>query len=333
METEPRQTSTQAHQQWLADRKTYLGGTDAAAIVGENPYKTPLMVWREKKGLVPDFDNAKMRFGRERENHVIRRYMEQTGHKVRRCRTFRHPKATYFGANPDGLICVHRGVLECKTGINHGQWGDPGTDQVPRHYLIQGVWYLGITERPFVDFAFEDRETCQTSIYRVFRDEEYEELLFQLCNDFHRAYIETDIEPPASEGDLEDITAKLPTGSDRVIAATQEIEDMVYRMIREKATAGKLYSSVKNAEAQIKMFMGDASALMGTWGKPITWKNDRPSIEVDFGAALCSYRFLAAGMLGDPSHPVLGLLDKCIEEAKATKAGSRRFLIPKEVAA
>ena len=37
--------------EWLAFRKTGLGGSDAAAILGLSPFKTNVEVWEEKVGL------------------------------------------------------------------------------------------------------------------------------------------------------------------------------------------------------------------------------------------------------------------------------------------
>jgi predicted phage-related endonuclease len=36
---------------WLNDRRTYIGGTDIAAIMGVHPYATPLTVYEQKLGL------------------------------------------------------------------------------------------------------------------------------------------------------------------------------------------------------------------------------------------------------------------------------------------
>ena len=45
-----------SHEEWLAIRNGYIGGSDAGAIVGMNPYSSPFSVWAEKTGNVPGFE-------------------------------------------------------------------------------------------------------------------------------------------------------------------------------------------------------------------------------------------------------------------------------------
>ena len=36
---------TANHEEWLALRSGYIGGSDAAAVIGLNPYKSPFALW------------------------------------------------------------------------------------------------------------------------------------------------------------------------------------------------------------------------------------------------------------------------------------------------
>ena len=40
--------SKMSHEEWLALRKTGLGGSDAGAVCGLNPYSSPMKVFRDK---------------------------------------------------------------------------------------------------------------------------------------------------------------------------------------------------------------------------------------------------------------------------------------------
>ena len=52
------------HEQWLAYRRTGLGGSDAGAIMGVSPYKSAYAVWADKLGaLPPTEDSEPMRQG------------------------------------------------------------------------------------------------------------------------------------------------------------------------------------------------------------------------------------------------------------------------------
>ena len=41
---------------WLQARRNHIGGSDAAACVGMNPYKDNVQLWEEKMGLVEPED-------------------------------------------------------------------------------------------------------------------------------------------------------------------------------------------------------------------------------------------------------------------------------------
>lgn len=72
--------------QWLAYRKKGIGGSDAGAICGTNPYASPVTVWADKKNKIPPKpDNEAMRQGRDFEDIVAKRFCEETGKKVLRC--------------------------------------------------------------------------------------------------------------------------------------------------------------------------------------------------------------------------------------------------------
>ena len=44
------------HNQWLALRHEYLGGSDAAAACGQNPYESPYSLWAKKINKMPEFE-------------------------------------------------------------------------------------------------------------------------------------------------------------------------------------------------------------------------------------------------------------------------------------
>lgn len=71
--------------EWLKYRKGGIGGSDAGAICGLNPYRTAIQVYTDKRtDEIEEFDNEAMREGRDLEEYVARRFMEETGKKVRR---------------------------------------------------------------------------------------------------------------------------------------------------------------------------------------------------------------------------------------------------------
>ena len=61
--------------EWLEERRHSIGGSDAAAVVGMNPYVTPYMLWADKTDrLPPKEDNEAMRQGRDLQWSVAERF-------------------------------------------------------------------------------------------------------------------------------------------------------------------------------------------------------------------------------------------------------------------
>ena len=62
-----------SREEWLEARKNYIGGSDASAIVGMNPYKTNNDLWLEKTGKVtPEdiSDKPYVKYGTNAEIHL-----------------------------------------------------------------------------------------------------------------------------------------------------------------------------------------------------------------------------------------------------------------------
>ena len=164
--------TVQARIDWLKGRQTGIGGSEIAAIVGLNQYKTPMQIWESKVNPVQDEETSQPAYwGTVLEDVVAKEYALRTGNKVQRLtKQMRHPDFNFAIANidravinptisgnvrwKDGKLTTDR-ILECKTanGFMAKQWGEAGSDQVPDSYLIQCQWYLGITGASVCDLA------------------------------------------------------------------------------------------------------------------------------------------------------------------------------------
>lgn len=79
-------TKDMTREEWLKLRKQGIGGSDAGAVCGLNPYVSPMDVYMDKTTEeIPeqDRDNEAMRLGRDLEQYVAERFCEETGLKVR----------------------------------------------------------------------------------------------------------------------------------------------------------------------------------------------------------------------------------------------------------
>ena len=132
--------------EWLRLRKTGIGGSDAGAVCGVNPYSSAMKVFQDKTGeTVEEQDSEAVRIGHDLEQYVAERFTEATGLKVRRSNfMYRSKEHPFMIADVDRLIVGEDAGLECKTAnaYQSDQWKE---GKIPPHYLIQCLHYMAVT--------------------------------------------------------------------------------------------------------------------------------------------------------------------------------------------
>ncbi|WP_232442744.1 YqaJ viral recombinase family nuclease [Burkholderia ubonensis] len=195
---------------WLAVRRTDIGGSDAAAAVGLNPYMSALELWLDKTrradGLPrpdPDDTTSPTYWGTLLEPIVAASYTKQTGSRVRRVNAvLRHPTVPFMLANIDREIVGARDVqvLECKTAGEFGArlW----RDGVPEYVQIQVQHQLAVTGKSAAHVAVL---LCGQAleVHRIERDDALIGWLIELEARFWR-FVETDTPPPADGSESAD---------------------------------------------------------------------------------------------------------------------------------
>lgn len=127
-----------SREEWLRYRKRGIGGSDAGAICGFNPYCNAMKVYFDKTSEeVESYDNEAMRQGRDFEEYVARRFTEDTGKKVRRANAmFYDEQHPFMLADVDRMIVGENAGLEIKTASPYveKQWMD---GKIPVSYQMQ----------------------------------------------------------------------------------------------------------------------------------------------------------------------------------------------------
>ncbi len=139
-------TKNMTREQWLYQRKRGIGGSDAGAICGLNPYVSPMDIYLDKiSPEIDESDNEAMRQGRDLEEYVATRFCEETGKKVRRTNfMYVNKQYPFMFANVDRLVVGENAGLECKTASAYAssQWEN---GNVPSQYIIQCNHYMAVT--------------------------------------------------------------------------------------------------------------------------------------------------------------------------------------------
>lgn len=123
-----------------------IGGSEAAAACGIDPYRSAVMLWLEKTGRVARHETEAMRWGRLVEP-LIFASLQTDGRDVLPAPAdgYKDPERPWLTGHPDGFVRLDgaRGVLEIKTA---NQWARAQHDgDVPVHWQAQVQQYLHLT--------------------------------------------------------------------------------------------------------------------------------------------------------------------------------------------
>ena len=276
---------------WLEARRTCLTATDIGAVLGLNPYESPASVYRKKLGLDQEIEpNDAMQLGTDLEPWIAQMAARDLGVEIVKADFLKHPTCEYFGCTPDYYFGAD-GLLECKyAGPNAArQFGEPGSDYVPDHYLCQVQWQLFVTGRKFGVLAlFAPTLAARVLTFNIPRDDEMIERMAFHGNKFWLENVVKQIAPELSgkKADNTYLESQFPVGSELSVRATDAIEEklqMLQFLTEEKRSLDDRIGAVQN---QVKEFMGEASGLMSDLGT-FTYKNQsRTSIDGKALAAL-----------------------------------------------
>lgn len=137
---------TSSHEEWKVLRSHYIGGSDAAAVVGLNAFSSPYALWAEKTGQVPGFSgNLATEVGTYLEEFVAQKFAAETGKKVRKCnQSFFNSDYPWAIANIDREIIGEDAGLEIKTTSELNMKKFKG-GEYPANYYCQCVHYMAMT--------------------------------------------------------------------------------------------------------------------------------------------------------------------------------------------
>ena len=256
--------------EWLALRRTGIGGSDAAAAVGMSRWKTKLQLYFEKIGESETPPNEAMRWGTILEPVVRQEYCNQTGRIVVTPGQLRHPERDFAFMNADGIADTCR-LYEGKTSRTAEEWGEPGSDEVPGDYLIQVQHGMAVLGLEVADIAVLIGGS-DFRIYTVAADREFQEMLLDQEEAFWINHVLARVPPKPVRA--EDVRRVWRVSSGKTTPATPDIAKAVQELANVKATIKALDEYADTLAAAVQFNMQDAAALVGDGGSVLaTWKN------------------------------------------------------------
>lgn len=294
------------------DRRKYLGGSDAAAIFGVSPWKTPVDLFLDK--IKPraddesaiDADRKKFFARRKRQEPVIAEMLaDEYGIEVTTLSLDDNPNRyvdadhdflaaeidfefrmspavrDHFHSRPD-FCAIPDGALlngEIKTvhPFQAHEWGEQGTEDVPMHYAAQVMHGLGVTRRPaaLVAALFGlDSLLC----FPVMADSELIEPMRAQCVKFWTQHVLTRTSPaPVNLDDIKRLYVGFggkPCYLSDEIAQTLRTIDVLRKKAKEVA------ADQEECEWRVAQFIANA------WGLPLIDDDGKPKIDTTDNAKL-----------------------------------------------
>lgn len=266
---------------WLAARKSGLGASETAAILGVDPWKSPLDVYLDK--ISPDTTDTVVseaaEWGSVIEAVVARKVATrhpELGKLTPSPGLAAHPDHRWLLATPDRLL-IHRDTgieapLEIKTtdGRNKPDWADGPPHRV-QVQVQQQLAVLGL-EVAYVAVLFGGRE--MPAPFVIHRDQTVIDLIIEHAGAFWRDHVEPRIAPEARIGDAQALTNLYPGDNDlEPLLADTNLEDLFTRRHALQNGGKRLDAELEEIDNAIKEAMGDHTTVIDTDGTVLaTWK-------------------------------------------------------------
>ena len=310
--------NTISHNDVKTNRHEYIGGSDIAKVMGLSRWGTPLSLWAEKTGKIPAkdlSDNEAVELGTDLEEFVAKKFTQKTGKAVRRSpKLYQHPDYPYMVAHVDRLVTGTDELLECKTcsAFKTEEWDfeyeevteadgskkKVKVEKIPQEYILQVMWYLGITGRKVGHIAvliggqkFRTRE--------IEFDQELFDTMVESAKEFWQ-HVQEQTPPPVMANDdetLKDLYSGhsefmielYPTDEETALAA-QALEEKIAYLQEVKAHIKSLEDEKKEIETHIKDIIKDNLGIK-TPKYSVTWKLQKGQISYDKEAMIADGNF------------------------------------------
>lgn len=261
------------------DRTKYLGGSDAAGILGISPWRTPLDVYLDKvtpRSLESDPSKARVfARGKRMEPYVIDLLAEETGLQIiARGQRYIDPELDFLAAEIDAEAAGGENIeIKTVSPFKAKEWGEEQTDAIPVHYTAQAMHGLMVTGKTVCVFGVliggDDFR-----IYRVERDEETIAAMRQREVDFwQRVQSQRPPDPTA----VSDIMRLFGADSGATLEASGDVLDAALRLQGIAVEAKALDAEAATLRERVQLAMRDASSLTRDGHALATWKTQTAS--------------------------------------------------------
>lgn len=241
---------------WLEARRTGMGGSDALAALGLDPWKTRLEVYLDKLGQAPEREATdRMRWGQIVEASILEWFTERTGIPVTRKGLLRSIARPWQLASLDAES-ADGGIVEIKNTNYHrrDEWAD---EQIADGAEAQSQHYLDVTGRTHA-WVVAQIGGEPPVIRRVERDESLIATMRAMELDLWRM-VEARTAPPLEGGKAAQqlVDRLFPTG------VPGKRIDVDADFVKKLRAYGEAHADYKDADDRKKAIRADLAHVMG----------------------------------------------------------------------
>ena len=253
----------QDRRKWLEMRRTGIGGSDAAVVVGLNAYQTLFSLWMDKTGQtdIEDEEGAELpdwiEAGIRSEKMIAEWFEDKTGKKLQRCGMLRSNEHPFMIADVDRLVVGENAIVEIKTTAswNKDEWAE---DSIPDTYWAQIQHYMSVGgwEKCYVVCLVGGRELV---IREVERNDEDIEALVEAERNFWENYVIPKKLPDVdgTETCKQALQKMYKGGDDDAIELDGSIDAEIDNYFALKEQIKKLEAMALERENKVRMLMED----------------------------------------------------------------------------
>lgn len=256
-------------------RQKYVGSSDAAAIMGCDPFRSAADVWLEKTGRADGFDGND---ATDRGNLLEPVILDWAAQQLPPFSRGGMLSSGHRAANFDGLsspVVDEPFIVEAKSsnGHNADEWGEPGTDQVPDRVLIQThhamhvipstlyrIAYVPVLMAvPFKGFEFR--------MYVVRRNDELAAAIASAGEQFWTNHVLADVPPDNFRPSIE-VLKRVKRVPNKTVPLESELAD---RLVAVRAACKRAEDEKKKVEREILTALMDADGGDPGDGRLVTY--------------------------------------------------------------
>lgn len=296
-------------EKWRELRRQGIGGSDAASIAGQNPYRSQFTTYYDKLGQLPEQEESEaIRLGHDLEEYVAERFTEKTGRKVKNCNyILRSKEYPFMLANVDRLIVGENAVLEVKTTRNFDKY-DYENGEYNSSYYTQVLHYMAVGGFTKAYIAIYELGV-DLHIIEVERNETVEQdiqALIQLEKQFWDENITKEIPPVPTgiENDSKFIATAYQANEELPTVDLTPLDKQLEEIIALKAQKTALEAEIAERENSVKTTLaeatrGETERFKVSWKQSTTnrldtatLKKEMPEVYNKYSTQTTSRRFL-----------------------------------------